>query len=97
MMYVLGTTYNLSKRTFLYGTVGYVRNSGNAKFSLEAWPRGAANNTSPLVGESQTGAYFGMLQQVLNASSGVSRDLRGKPGNTALPAISIEKRIEKTH
>jgi predicted porin len=63
MMYVLGTTYNLSKRTFLYGTVGYVRNSSNANFSLEASPRDATSNTSPLVGESQTGAYVGMLHQ----------------------------------
>ncbi|MFM0066975.1 porin [Paraburkholderia aspalathi] len=63
MMYVLGTTYNLSKRTFVYGTVGYVRNGSNSNFSLEASPRDATNNTSPLAGESQTGAYVGMLHQ----------------------------------
>jgi predicted porin len=43
--------------------VGYVRNSGNSNFSLQASPRDAANNTNPLVGESQTGAYVGMLHQ----------------------------------
>ncbi|CAB3787780.1 hypothetical protein LMG28614_02569 [Paraburkholderia ultramafica] len=58
-----GTTYNLSKRTFLYGTVGCVRNSSNSNFSLEASPRNSTSNTSPLVGESQTGAYVGMLHQ----------------------------------
>ena len=63
MMYVLGTTYNLSKRTFLYGTVGYVRNGSNSNFSLEASPRDSTSNTSPLVGESQTGAYVGMMHQ----------------------------------
>jgi predicted porin len=63
MMYVLGTTYNLSKRTFVYGTVGYVRNGSNSNFSLEASPRDATNNTSPLAGESQTGAYVGMMHQ----------------------------------
>lgn len=61
MMYVLGTTYNLSKRTFLYGTVAYVRNGGNSNFSLLATPRDANPNTSPPTGESQTGAYIGMM------------------------------------
>ncbi|AYZ62307.1 porin [Burkholderia multivorans] len=61
MMYVLGTTYNLSKRTFLYGTVAYVRNGGNSNFSLLATPRDATPNTSPMAGESQTGAYVGMM------------------------------------
>ncbi|HEB3533269.1 porin [Burkholderia cenocepacia] len=61
MMYVLGTTYNLSKRTFLYGTVAYVRNGGNSNFSLLATPRDATSGTSPMTGESQTGAYVGMM------------------------------------
>ncbi len=61
MLYALGTTYNLSKRTFLYGTVAYVRNSDHANFSLFATPRDASPNTSPLTGESQTGAYAGIL------------------------------------
>jgi predicted porin len=63
MLYALGTTYNLSKRTFLYGTVAYVRNSQNATFSLFATPRGSDSSTSPLAGESQTGAYVGVLHQ----------------------------------
>lgn len=58
---MLGTTYNLSKRTFLYGTVAYVRNGGNSNFSLLATPRDANPNTSPPTGESQTGAYIGMM------------------------------------
>ncbi|ONB55045.1 porin [Burkholderia pseudomallei] len=61
IMYALGTTYNLSKRTFLYGTLAYVRNGGNSNFSLLATPRDATPNTSPLAGESQTGAYVGMM------------------------------------
>lgn len=61
MMYVLGTTYNLSKRTFLYGAVAYVRNGGNSNFSLLATPRDATSGTSPMTGESQTGAYVGMM------------------------------------
>ncbi len=61
IMYVLGTTYNLSKRTFLYGTVAYMRNSGNSNFSLIASSRDATNGTNPLTGESQTGAYVGIM------------------------------------
>ncbi|WP_322012318.1 porin [Paraburkholderia sp. J12] len=61
MLYVLGTTYNLSARTFLYGTVAYVRNGGASDFSVFATPRGADPSTSPLAGESQTGAYIGMM------------------------------------
>jgi predicted porin len=60
-LYALGTTYNFSKRTFLYGTVAYVRNSKTATFSVFATPRDAQPNTSPLAGESQTGAYIGMM------------------------------------
>jgi predicted porin len=62
-MYTLGTTYNLTKRTFLYGTVAYVDNSKQANFSLLANPREGASSTSPLQGESQTGAYVGILHQ----------------------------------
>lgn len=61
MLYVLGTTYNLSARTFLYGTVAYVRNGGASDFSVFATPRGSDPSTSPLAGESQTGAYIGMM------------------------------------
>ncbi|SAK52413.1 porin protein [Caballeronia hypogeia] len=61
MLYALGTTYNFTKRTFLYGTVAYVRNSANGTFSVFATPRDADPGTSPLTGESQTGAYIGMM------------------------------------
>ncbi len=61
MLYALGTTYNLSKRTFLYGTVAYVDNSKNGNFSVFATPRDSSSPTSPNVGESQTGAYVGMM------------------------------------
>jgi predicted porin len=60
-LYALGTTYNLSARTFLYGTVAYVRNSSQGSFSVFATPRDSGSPTSPLVGESQTGAYMGIL------------------------------------
>ena len=45
MMYVLGTTYNPSKRTFLYGTVAYVRNAAT-RISLLATPRDATSGTA---------------------------------------------------
>ncbi|BCZ81466.1 porin [Paraburkholderia terrae] len=62
-MFVLGSTYNLSQRTFLYGTVAYMRNSSHANFSLLATSRDATGsaNTNPLPGESQTGAYVGVM------------------------------------
>ena len=60
-MYTLGTTYNFTKRTFLYGTVAYVDNSKQANFSLLANPREGTGSTSPLQGESQTGAYVGIM------------------------------------
>ncbi|NLP64925.1 porin [Paraburkholderia sacchari] len=61
MLYALGTTYNLSTRTFLYGTVAYVNNSKNGTFSVFATPRDSSSPTSPMAGESQTGAYIGMM------------------------------------
>jgi predicted porin len=61
MLYALGTTYNLSARTFLYGTVAYVNNSKNGTFSVFATPRDSSSPTSPMAGESQTGAYIGMM------------------------------------
>jgi predicted porin len=60
-LYALGTTYNFSKRTFLYSTVAYVRNSANGTFSVFATPRDTEPTTSPLAGESQTGAYVGLM------------------------------------
>ncbi|MEX3613957.1 MAG: hypothetical protein VB141_09460, partial [Burkholderia gladioli] len=47
-----------AKRTFLYGTVAYMRNSGNSNFSLIA---SSCDATNPLTGESQTGAYVGIM------------------------------------
>jgi len=61
MLYALGTTYNLSARTFLYGTVAYVNNSKSGTFSVFATPRDSSAPTSPTAGESQTGAYIGMM------------------------------------
>ncbi|MBR8306236.1 porin [Burkholderia cenocepacia] len=61
MMYVLGTTYDLSKRTFLHGTVAYVRNGGDSNFSLLVTPCDATSSTSPMTGEPQMGAYVGMM------------------------------------
>jgi predicted porin len=62
-MYTLSTTYNFTKRTFLYGTIAYVDNSRQADFSLLANPREGTGSTSPLQGESQTGAYVGIMHQ----------------------------------
>ena len=53
--------HNLSARTFLYGTVAYANNSKNGNFSVFATPRDSSSPTSPLAGESQTGAYIGMM------------------------------------
>lgn len=66
MKHVPGTNYYLSKRTFLYGTVGYVRNSSNSDFSLQAQasPRDSTSSTSLLLGQSQTGAYVGTMHQL---------------------------------
>lgn len=52
-LFVTGVNYSLSKRTLLYATVGTVRNSGNAAYSVEA-------NNGPLKGQNQNGAYFGI-------------------------------------
>jgi predicted porin len=57
-MFELGTTYNLSKRTFLYGTVAYVKNSANQSFSVAPIPSDSLDN--PPAGKSQTGAYIGV-------------------------------------
>jgi predicted porin len=48
-------------RTFLYGTVAYANNSKNGTFSVFATPRDSSSPTSPMAGESQTGAYIGMM------------------------------------
>ncbi|PUA18870.1 porin [Glaciimonas sp. PCH181] len=50
-----GVTYSLSKRTMLYASLGTVRNSSNANFSVEA------TDNSPLPGKSQSGGYVGVV------------------------------------
>ena len=52
---VLGTTYNLSKRTFVYLTVGAMFNGTNAAFPVET------GDSPPLTGHNQQGGYFGMM------------------------------------
>ncbi|MBN3785957.1 porin [Burkholderia sp. Ac-20353] len=61
-LYELGATYNLSKRTFLYVTAGYVRNSDGSTFSVEPNAPGANNGNfdNPPPGHSQTGVYAGV-------------------------------------
>jgi predicted porin len=61
LLYALGTTYNLSARTFLYATASYVNNSKTGTFSVFATPRDSSLPTSPMAGESQTGVYVGMM------------------------------------
>ena len=61
MPYALGTTYDLSGRTFVYGTVAYVNNSKSGTFCVFATPRDLTTPTSPMAGQSQTGAYEGMM------------------------------------
>lgn len=52
---VIGTTYNLSKRTFLYATFGAMFNGGNASFPVET------ADSLPLPGHNQQGVYCGMM------------------------------------
>jgi len=52
---VIGTTYNLSKRTFLYATFGAMFNGGNANFPVET------ADSLPLPGHHQQGGYLGMM------------------------------------
>lgn len=53
-LFMLGADYSLSKRTLLYASVGRVRNSDNANFSVEA------TNNNPARGQGQTGMYTGI-------------------------------------
>jgi len=55
MLYALGTTRNLSARTFLYGTVAYVNNSKSGTFSVFATPRDSSTPTSPMAGHRRPG------------------------------------------
>jgi predicted porin len=52
-LYAIGTIYNLSKRTFLYATIGSVQNGANGTYSERYW--------EPHVpGQDQTAVYFGI-------------------------------------
>lgn len=55
----VGPTYNLSKRTYLYTTVGYVINSKGTNFSPVEQPVGSAMN--PAVGHNQLGFFSGIM------------------------------------
>ncbi|AMH43113.1 MULTISPECIES: porin [Burkholderiaceae] len=57
-MFEIGTTYNFSKRTFLYATAATVRNSNGANFSLEANSQTSSDNPTP--GGNQSGVYVGI-------------------------------------
>jgi predicted porin len=51
----LATTYNLSKRTFLYLTVGAMFNGKSSAFPVEA------TDSPPLPGHNQQGGYLGIM------------------------------------
>ena len=51
----IGTTYNLSKRTFLYLTVGAMFNGKPSAFPVET------ADSQPLPGHNQQGGYFGIM------------------------------------
>jgi predicted porin len=52
---VVGTTYNFSRRTLLYATLGAMFNGGNANFPVET------ADSLPFPGHNQQGGYFGMM------------------------------------
>ncbi|MFM0277744.1 porin [Paraburkholderia sediminicola] len=55
----LGPTYSLSKRTYLYTTMGYVLNGKNTNFSPIEQPVGSVSN--PALGHRQLGLYSGIM------------------------------------
>jgi predicted porin len=61
-LFEIGSTYSLSKRTFLYATAGYVRNGSASTFSVEPNNPGLNNSNlaNPTPGRSQTGFYTGI-------------------------------------
>lgn len=61
-IFEVGSTYNLSKRTFLYATAGYLKNGAHSTFSLEPNSPGLNNNNldNPLPGHTQVGSYIGI-------------------------------------
>ncbi|WP_322028758.1 porin [Paraburkholderia sp. J76] len=69
-LFTLGTTYNLSKRTFLYAEAGYVHNSSTSNINLGNGPygnnnfdaaTGTSSNDNPNYGHSQTGVFAGIM------------------------------------
>jgi predicted porin len=52
-LFMLGSNYELSKRTLLYASIGTARNSRNSDFSAEVY-------SNPLPGQNQRSAYFGL-------------------------------------
>lgn len=55
-LFALRATYGLSKRTFLYGTVGYINNGDNVAVSVD----GAQSGATPPAGGNQTGVMVGI-------------------------------------
>jgi predicted porin len=55
----LSPTYNLSKRTYLYATAGYVLNGKNTNFSPVEQPVGSIYN--PATGHNQLGFFSGIM------------------------------------
>ncbi|WP_042314894.1 porin [Paraburkholderia terrae] len=55
----LGSTYSLSKRTYLYATVGYLINGEHTNFSATAQPPDSPYN--PPIGHNQLGFFTGIM------------------------------------
>jgi predicted porin len=55
----LGSTYSLSKRTYLYATVGYLINGRHTNFSATAQPPDSPYN--PPMGHNQLGFFSGIM------------------------------------
>ncbi|MQR01455.1 porin [Glaciimonas soli] len=53
-LYMLGANYNLSKRTLLYGSVGTVRNKGQADFQVEV------GSSAGMIAQNQNAIYTGI-------------------------------------
>ncbi|WP_233869933.1 porin [Paraburkholderia adhaesiva] len=62
-LFTLGSTYNLSKRTFLYVETGYAKNSSTANFSVGGNPNVGEGNGNPNFGQGQFGAIAGIFTQ----------------------------------
>ncbi|SAL63074.1 porin protein [Caballeronia arvi] len=71
-LYTLGSTYLLSKRTFLYAETGYLHNGATSNIGLSSGPYGnndydqasnIASNSNPDYGHSQFGVFAGIMTQ----------------------------------